>query len=65
MESHAARIRWAAEALNVERPLMAERIEVKDSRSILDTYIGEYELTPDFTIVVTRNKRGFYLQAAG
>ena len=37
MESHAARIRWAVEALNAERPLMAERIEVKVSRRILDT----------------------------
>jgi D-alanyl-D-alanine-carboxypeptidase/D-alanyl-D-alanine-endopeptidase len=42
-----------------------ERIEVKVARSILDTYVGEYELTPDFTIVVTRKRRGLYVQATG
>jgi CubicO group peptidase (beta-lactamase class C family) len=42
-----------------------ERIEVKVPRGILDTYVGEYELTPDFTIVVTRKRRGLYVQATG
>ena len=42
-----------------------ERIEVKVSRDILDTYVGEYELTPEFTIVVTRKRRGLYVQATG
>jgi hypothetical protein len=37
---------------------MAERIDAKVPRGILDTYVGEYELTPDFTIVVTRKRRG-------
>jgi hypothetical protein len=40
-----------------------ERIEVKVSRSTLDTYVGEYELTSDFTMVVTRKRRGLYVQA--
>ncbi len=53
MASHAARIWWAVDALNAERPLKAERIEVEVSRGILDTYVGECELTPYFTIVVT------------
>jgi len=42
-----------------------ERIEVKVPRSVLDTYVGEYELMPDFTIVVTRKRRGLYVQATG
>jgi CubicO group peptidase (beta-lactamase class C family) len=42
-----------------------ERIEVKVPRGILDTYVGEYELTPDFTIVVTRKRRALYVQATG
>ena len=45
--------------------LPVERIEVKVARSILDTYVGEYELTPDFTIVVTRKRGGLYVQATG
>ena len=42
-----------------------ERIEVKVPRRILDTYVGEYELTPDFIIVVTRKGRKLYVQATG
>ncbi|RLA26656.1 MAG: hypothetical protein DRR11_19455 [Gammaproteobacteria bacterium] len=43
----------------------AERIEVKVSSGILNTYVGVYELTPDFIIVVTRKRDGLYVQATG
>ena len=42
-----------------------ERVEVKVSRDILDTYVGEYELAPEFIIVVTRKGRKLYVQATG
>ena len=42
-----------------------ERVEINVPRDILDTYVGEYELTPDFTIVVTRKRRRLYVQATG
>jgi len=42
-----------------------ERVEVRVARNILKTYVGEYELTPDFTIVVTRKRRGLFVQATG
>lgn len=54
--------------INPDIPLAeppVERIEVKVSRDLLNTYVGEYELTPDFTIVVTRRRRGLYIQATG
>ena len=42
-----------------------ERVEINVPRDILDTYVGEYELTPDFTIVVTRKRRRLYVQGTG
>jgi len=42
-----------------------ERIEVKVARDILDTYVGEYEFTPDFSVVVTRRWRALFVQATG
>lgn len=32
---------------------------------ILDRYVGEYELTPDFTFVVTRDETKLFVQATG
>jgi D-alanyl-D-alanine-carboxypeptidase/D-alanyl-D-alanine-endopeptidase len=42
-----------------------ERVEVKVSREILDTYVGEYELAREFIIVVTRKGRKLFAQATG
>ena len=33
--------------------------------SVLDTYVGEYELAPTFHMVVTRAKHTLYVQATG
>lgn len=54
--------------INPDIPLAeppVERIEVKIPRSTLDTYVGEYALSPDFIIVVTRKRSGLYAQATG
>lgn len=54
--------------VNRDMPLaepQVERMEVKVARDILDTYVGEYELSPDFSIVVTRKRRRLFAQATG
>jgi len=42
-----------------------ERIEVTVARKIMDAYVGEYELTPDFSIVVTQEEHSLFVQATG
>ena len=42
-----------------------ERVEIKVGKDILKTYVGEYEATPDFSIVVTHKRRGLFVQATG
>ena len=55
--------------INPELPLapapvpVAERVEVAVSEDILETYVGEYELAPTFTIVVTREGGALFVQA--
>ncbi len=54
--------------INAGMPLAGppvERTEVKVSKDILDTYVGEYQLLPDFKIVVTRKWGRLYVQATG
>ena len=43
----------------------AERIEIEVPTDILDRYIGEYALAPNFIIVVTQESGGLYAQATG
>jgi CubicO group peptidase (beta-lactamase class C family) len=55
--------------LNREIPLTpvpvprGERIEVTVAEDILETYVGEYELAPTFSIVVTLEAGALFLQA--
>jgi len=42
-----------------------ERVAIKVARDILKKYVGEYELTPDFSFVVTRKRRALFIQATG
>lgn len=39
--------------------------EVKVDAALLDSYVGEYELAPGFSIVVTHEEDGLHLQATG
>ncbi|MCC1484583.1 serine hydrolase [Winogradskyella immobilis] len=39
--------------------------EIEMSNEILDTYVGEYELAPNFIITVTRKDNNLFLQATG
>ncbi len=42
-----------------------ERTEIEVAAEVLETYVGEYELTPEFTIVVTLEDGGLFVQATG
>ena len=39
--------------------------EIKVSNEVLDTYVGEYELAPNFIITITRKVNSLFLQATG
>ncbi len=41
------------------------RKEVKVDPKVLETYVGEYQLTPDFSIVVTQEGPDLFIQATG
>ena len=41
------------------------RTEVEVAEDILETYIGEYELTPAFSLVVTLEDGALFVQATG
>ena len=57
--------------LNPEIPLapppvpMEDRIQVVVAEDILETYVGEYELAPGFTIVMTVEDGALFTQATG
>ncbi|MEM7415105.1 MAG: serine hydrolase [Gemmatimonadota bacterium] len=42
-----------------------ERVEVAVAAEILERYVGEYELAPNFSIVVTMNDGALFVQATG
>jgi hypothetical protein len=42
-----------------------ERIEVEVSPELFDEYVGEYAITPEFVISVTRVGNRFFVQATG
>ena len=46
-------------------PAPVERTEVEVAENILQNYIGEYELAPRFSIVVTLEDGGLFVQATG
>ena len=41
------------------------RTEVAVARSVLENYVGEYELAPNFSITVSHQGEGLMLQATG
>ena len=43
----------------------AERVEVTVPASVLERYVGEYELAPNFTIVVSLEGEALFVQATG
>jgi hypothetical protein len=45
------------------RPLPQRRLEVAVDSSVLERYVGEYELAPAFRIVVTREANRLFVQA--
>jgi len=57
--------------INPEVPLASspgpqqERVEVDVAEEVLETYVGEYELVPGFSIVVTLNGGALFGQATG
>ncbi len=46
-------------------PVPAKRVEIDVAADILATYVGEYELTPAFSLVVTLEDGALFLQATG
>ena len=46
-------------------PDVVERLEVAVAEDILETYVGEYELAPTFSIVVTLEGGALFAQATG
>jgi CubicO group peptidase (beta-lactamase class C family)/uncharacterized protein YneR len=48
-----------------EKPLPAERKEVKLDPALYDQYVGEYELAPGFSIVITKEEGKLMGQATG
>ncbi len=48
-----------------EVPDVVERTEVEVAANVLETYVGEYELAPTFSIVVTLEAGALFLQATG
>jgi len=57
--------------INPELPLAPaparprERVEVEVAEDVLETYVGEYELAPTFSIVVTLEAGALFAQATG
>ena len=54
--------------INPEVPLAPaplERVEVEVAEDVLQTYVGEYELAPTFSIVVTLEDGSLFAQATG
>ncbi|HEU4633570.1 MAG TPA: serine hydrolase [Flavisolibacter sp.] len=47
-----------------DKPALTQA-EIKLDEKILETYTGEYEVTPQFTFAVTREKDRLFLQATG
>jgi len=45
------------------RPLPQRRLEVAVDSSVLERYVGEYELAPSFHVVVTREANQLFVQA--
>jgi len=48
-----------------EVPDVVERTEVEVAANVLETYVGEYELAPTFSIVVTLEAGALFLEATG
>jgi len=42
-----------------------ERVEIEVAANVLETYVGEYELAPEFIITVTMENGALHLQATG
>ncbi len=51
--------------LNSAAKLMEVEVSVKVSESVLESYVGVYELAPNFTITITRNGTQLFGQATG
>jgi CubicO group peptidase (beta-lactamase class C family) len=51
-------------ALTIGKPINAQT-EIKVDEKILETYTGEYEITPEFTFSVTKEEDRLFLQATG
>jgi len=45
--------------------LPKEQVEIKVDPKIYDAYVGQYELSPDFTIVVTKENDRLFVRATG
>ncbi len=62
-------IRWdidqAAILFGEKYELPEEKKAVKVDPSILETYVGEYEVTPEFQIFITKEKDQLYAAAPG
>ncbi|HLK67992.1 MAG TPA: serine hydrolase [Bryobacteraceae bacterium] len=51
--------------LNPDFPLTTQQTEVPEDRKTLDTYVGRYELGPNFVLTITREDNHLYGQATG
>jgi serine-type D-Ala-D-Ala carboxypeptidase/endopeptidase len=47
------------------KPPVIQETEVSVNATVLDTYIGQYELAPGFILTVTREEQQLYAQATG
>ena len=59
---------WDSVAQPVRRgydPRSVERTEVAVAVEILETYVGDYELSPEFSVVVTLEDEALFVQATG
>ncbi len=50
--------------IKTNKPIPVQ-VEVKVDEKILETYVGEYEMTPDFIFTVTREQGRLFIQATG
>ena len=55
----------AAIALGEKYEVARERTAIKVEAKVLESYVGAYELTPDFILTITREGEQLYAQATG